>query len=161
MLSNVNNLTFKGRISPLSGSSENLTVSQATSMLNVFVGDTGSGSLKGLVPATISGDGVKYLKGDGTWGIISGSTFGGGTVTGPTQFTNGLTANTISSTNYLNLPTDVSVTGGTYSNGTAIFANTTGGTFNLTGITSTNIPVKSLGVVTYSKIHFINTTVFW
>jgi hypothetical protein len=27
MLSNVNNLTFKGRISPLSGSSENLTVS--------------------------------------------------------------------------------------------------------------------------------------
>jgi hypothetical protein len=31
-------------------------------MLNVFVGDTGSGSLKGLVPATISGDGVKYLK---------------------------------------------------------------------------------------------------
>jgi hypothetical protein len=47
------------------------------------------------------------------------------------QFT-GLTANTISSTNYLNLPTDVSVTGGTYSNGTAIFANTTGGTFNLT-----------------------------
>jgi hypothetical protein len=61
---------------------------------------------------------VKYLKGDGT--IISGSTFGGGTVTGPTQFTNGLTANTISSTNYLNLPTDVSVTG-MYSNGTAIF----------------------------------------
>jgi hypothetical protein len=53
-------------------------------MLNVFVGDTGSGSLKGLVPATISGDGVKYLKGDGTWGI-SGSTFGGGTVTGPTH----------------------------------------------------------------------------
>jgi hypothetical protein len=43
---NVNNLTFKGRISPLSGSSENLTVSQATSMLNVFVGDTGSGSLR-------------------------------------------------------------------------------------------------------------------
>jgi hypothetical protein len=32
------------------------------------------------------------------------------------------------------------------------------GTFNLTGITST-IPVKSLGVVTYSKIQdFINTT---
>jgi hypothetical protein len=37
-------------------------------MLNVFVGDTGSGSLKGLVPATISGDGVIF-KG-GTWGII-------------------------------------------------------------------------------------------
>jgi hypothetical protein len=32
MLSNVNNLTFKGRISPLSGSSENLTVSS-----NIYV----------------------------------------------------------------------------------------------------------------------------
>jgi hypothetical protein len=99
---------------------------------------------------------VKYLKGDGTWGIISGSTFGGGTVTGPTQFTNGLTANTISSTNYLNLPTDVSVTGGTYSNGTAIFANTTGGTFNLTSIT-TNIPVKSLVLLHIVKYKILLT----
>jgi|TARA_R110000796_G_scaffold191233_1_gene307889 hypothetical protein len=32
--------------------------------------------------------------------------------------------------------TDVTVTGGTYSNGTAIFTNTTGGTFNVTGFST-------------------------
>jgi len=59
----------------------------------------------------------------------------GGTVTGGTIFTNGLTANTISATTYLNLPvsTDVFVTGGTYSNGDATFTNNTGGTFNVNG----------------------------
>jgi hypothetical protein len=43
----------------------------------------------------------------------------------------GLTANTISATTYLNLPSsaggsDIRVTGGTYSNGTALFTNNTG-----------------------------------
>ena len=32
--------------------------------------------------------------------------------------------------------TDITITGGTYSNGTAIFTNTTGGTFNVTGFTT-------------------------
>ena len=66
-------------------------------------------------------------------GNTSGS-FTGGTVTGPTIFTNGLTSNTISATTYLNLPIDVFVTGGTYSAGTATFTNNTGGTFDVTGI---------------------------
>ena len=42
-------------------------------------------------------------------------------------------AYTISSTTYQNLPTDVRVTGGTYSNGTSTFTNNTGGTFNVNG----------------------------
>ena len=45
----------------------------------------------------------------------------------------GLSASTISATTYQNLPTDIRVTGGTYSNGTAIFTNNTGGTFNVVG----------------------------
>jgi hypothetical protein len=73
----------------------------------------------------------------------------GGTVTGNTIFQSGLTANTlnvtgntllsgltattISATTYFNLPTDIRVTGGTYTNGTATFTNNTGGTFNVTG----------------------------
>jgi hypothetical protein len=65
-----------------------------------------------------------------------GTTFTGGTVTGPTIFTNGLTANTFSATTYLGLPTDIRVTGGTYSAGTAEFTNNTGGTFSLTGFTT-------------------------
>jgi hypothetical protein len=57
----------------------------------------------------------------------------GGTVTGPTIFQSGLTANTISATTYYNLPTDVFVTGGTYASGNAIFTNNTGGTFTVSG----------------------------
>ena len=63
-------------------------------------------------------------------------TFSGGTVTGPTTFTNGLTATTISATTYQNLPTDITITGGTYGGGTATFRNNTGGTFTVTGFLS-------------------------
>ena len=70
----------------------------------------------------------------------SGGSFTGGTVTGPTTFTNGLTANTISATTYYNLPIDIYTTGGTYNNNTFTFTNNTGGTFStlfntLTGVT--------------------------
>ena len=71
-----------------------------------------------------------------TYQNLPSSTFSGGTVTGPTIFTNGLTANTISATTYQNLPTDIRVTGGTYSAGTITFTNNTGGTFNVTGLTT-------------------------
>ncbi len=46
----------------------------------------------------------------------------------------GLTVNgVLSATTYLGLPTDIRVTGGTYSNGTSVFTNNTGGTFNVSG----------------------------
>ena len=61
----------------------------------------------------------------------------GGSVTGSTTFTNGLTANTISATTYQNLPKDIFVTGGTYSNGSTTFTNNTGGTFTITGFSTT------------------------
>jgi hypothetical protein len=67
---------------------------------------------------------------------VDKKSFTGGTVTGATNFTGGLTANTISATTYLGLPIDLTVTGGTYDNGTAIFTNNTGGTFNVTGFVS-------------------------
>ncbi len=46
---------------------------------------------------------------------------------------NSVTATTISATTYLGLPIDLYITGGTYSNGTTIFTNNTGGTFNVNG----------------------------
>jgi hypothetical protein len=67
-------------------------------------------------------------------GFSTGANFTGGTVSGATRFTNGLTANTISATTYLGISTqDTFVTGGTYSAGIAIFRNNTGGTFNVSG----------------------------
>jgi len=55
-------------------------------------------------------------------------------VGGNVLISSGLTANTISATTYQNLPTDIRVTGGTYSGSTIIFTNNTGGTFNVTGL---------------------------
>jgi hypothetical protein len=63
----------------------------------------------------------------------SGGFFTGGTVSGATNFTDGLSANTISATTYYNLPTDIYTTGGTYNSGSATFTNNTGGTFTVTG----------------------------
>jgi hypothetical protein len=65
-----------------------------------------------------------------------GGTFTGGTVTGSTSFTSGLSANTISATTYYNLPIDIRVTGGTYTNGTTTFTNNSGGTFSVSGFST-------------------------
>ena len=62
--------TIKGRVAGSgSGSAQNLTGTQATTILDAFTGDSGSGGLKGLVPAPASGDTAlrKFLKADGTW----------------------------------------------------------------------------------------------
>lgn len=57
------------------------TPTQVTADLIAFIGDSGSGGTKGMVPAPASGDAAagKYLKADGTWTTVSGAA--GGTVT--------------------------------------------------------------------------------
>jgi hypothetical protein len=67
-------------------------------------------------------------------GFSTATTFTGGVVSG-------LTATTISATTYQGLPTDIRVTGGTYSSGTAVFTNNTGGTFNVTGFKTSDLVV--------------------
>ena len=57
----------------------------------------------------------------GLTGGTGGGTFTGGTVTGPANFTNGLTANTISASTYQNLPVSA------VTSGTGISATTSGG----------------------------------
>lgn len=68
--------TIKGRTTAGTGDPEDLTVAQATAMLNAVVGDSGAGGTKGLVPAPSAGDAAagKFLKADGTWQV--GSTVG-------------------------------------------------------------------------------------
>jgi len=95
--------------------------------------------------------GIEYINKDGinTWAFLydssmsigGGGSSSGGTVTGATIFTGGLTASTISAgtitaTNYQNLPLDIRVTGGTYNNGTATFINNSGETFTVIGFTT-------------------------
>lgn len=92
-----------------------------------------------------------------TGGSMSGDylPLSGGTVTGNTVFNLGLSANTISATTYQNLPIDIRVTGGTYSNGSVTFTNNTGGTFNVTGFyTGTTDNDRYVTGFTYSSNTF-------
>lgn len=64
---------IKGRVTAGTGDPEDLTGTQATTLLDTVVGDSGSGGTKGLVPAPAAGDAAanKYLKADGTWSTVS------------------------------------------------------------------------------------------
>lgn len=68
--------TFKGRTTAATGNVEDLTATQATAILNTFVGDSGSGGTKGLVPAPASGDATKFLRGDATYASAAAATDG-------------------------------------------------------------------------------------
>ena len=67
--------TFKANNTGSTANALDITATQATAMLNVMVGDTGSGGTKGLVPAPASGDASagKFLKADGTYAIPIGA----------------------------------------------------------------------------------------
>ena len=69
----------------------------------------------------------------------------------------GVTTNTISATTYQNLPIDIRVTGGTYSNGTAILTNNTGGTFNVTGFYTGATDIFTTGA-TYNNANTLTFT---
>jgi hypothetical protein len=79
-----------------------------TPSANLQVGGTGTTGTFKYVDGNESNGYVLTSDNDGnaTWQPSSGggSVFTGGTVNGPTNFTNGLTANTISATTYYNLP---------------------------------------------------------
>ncbi len=79
-LSQIATQTFLGRTSGSTGDVETLSATQATAILNVFGADSGSGGVKGLVPATVSGDATKFLKGNGTWAAPTGGGGGGGSL---------------------------------------------------------------------------------
>jgi hypothetical protein len=101
--------------------------------------------------------------GNANWGPISGSSNGnylslsGGTVTGETIFTSGVTANTISATTYQNLPPTpfLPLSGGTV----------TGDTNFTSGLTGTSIVVNSFnytwaGPVVGSIFSYFNDTIY-
>lgn len=75
--------TFRGRVTAGTGNIENLSVTQATAMLNAYVGATaGTPGTKGLVPAAAAGDEGKFLAGDGTWQTGGGGGGGGAPIAG-------------------------------------------------------------------------------
>jgi hypothetical protein len=88
-LANVPTATFKGRTTAGTGVPEDLTVTQATALLNAVVGDSGAGGTKGLVPAPAAGDAAddKFLSADGTWAVPPNPLKAYGVFTGTTGAT--------------------------------------------------------------------------
>jgi microcystin-dependent protein len=68
-LANMATQTIKGRTTAGTGEPEDLTATQATAILDPVTGDSGSGGVKGLVPAPAAGDAAaaRYLSAAGTW----------------------------------------------------------------------------------------------
>ena len=72
-LANVSTATIKGRVSASTGDPEDLTGTQATTLLDVF-----TSSLKGLAPSSGGGT-TNFLRADGTWAAPAGGGGGGAT----------------------------------------------------------------------------------
>jgi len=79
-----------------------------------------------------------------------GSIFTGGTVTGATTFTAGLTTNSISATTYLGLP-NTTFTGGTVAGETTFTAGLTATSISATTYYGLPVPVGPITSVTYSE----------
>jgi hypothetical protein len=73
--------TVKANLTGSPAQPSDVTLASFTSSLAVFTGDSGSGGVKGLVPAPAAGDSAagKFLKADGTWSVPSGGGGGGAT----------------------------------------------------------------------------------
>jgi hypothetical protein len=118
MLAQVPTSTFHGRVTAATGNVENLTGTQATTLLNVF-----TTSLKGLAPASGGGT-TNFLRADGTWAAPSG---GSGTVTSVSVVSaNGLAGTVATATTTPAITLSTTVTGLLKGNGTAISAAVAG-----------------------------------
>lgn len=80
MLAQIATATFKGRTSTGIGNVEDLTVTEATAMLNLF---STTATTKGLVPGSNGVANTNFLRADGTWAVPAGGGGGGGTTTNP------------------------------------------------------------------------------
>lgn len=92
------------------------------------------------------------------------NSFTGGTISGSTEFTNGLTANTLT-VNGINITGDTYTTGGTYSAGTIDFNYNSGGGYQVIGlytgqtsyVNSLNVGIGLSGNSTTGNITIVNT----
>ncbi len=116
-------LTIKGNATGGTANPTDLSVTAVTAMLNAFVGDSGAGGTKGLVPAPAAGDTAagKFLKADGVWTVPAG----GGDVVGPASATD---------------------------NGFARFDGTTGKILKDSAATIVNADVDAAAAIAYSKL---------
>jgi hypothetical protein len=146
LFNTVTGLTTNGNLT-VTGTTSSSTISATTYQnLPTDVRVTGGTYSAGTISFTNNTGGTFNVTGltTGSTSTVSGNflPLSGGTVTGGTIFTDGLTANTISATTYQNLPTDTRVTGSTYNNNTFTSTNNTGGTYSVLFNTVTGLTVN-------------------
>jgi hypothetical protein len=126
------------------------TITGGTTTINGNLTVTGNTSLQSLTAGTSTINGNLTVTGNTSLQSLTAGTStinGNLTVTGNTSL-QGLTATTISATTYQNLPTDIRVTGASYSNNTFTYTNNTGGTFSVLFNTLTGLTVNGNLTVT-------------
>lgn len=99
-----------------------LSAASATALLSVMVGDSGSGGVKGLVPAPAAGDAAagKFLKADGTYAVPPGGSGGSpGGSSGQLQYNNAGAFGGMSGTAWDDTNRALTITGATVA-GTAL-----------------------------------------
>jgi hypothetical protein len=131
MLAQIASGTFHGRVTASTGNIENLTGTQATTLLDVF-----TSTLKGLVPSPGAAGSTKFLREDGTWVVPAGG--GGGTTT------NALTINNSGSG---------AVSGTTFNGSSAVTIS-----YNTIGAQALNSNLTSLSTLTFVSTSFIKMT---
>jgi hypothetical protein len=87
VIASIANNTLFGNVSGATAQPTSISGEQTAAILPVVIGDSGSGGVKGLVPAPAAGDAAagKYLDSDGTWSVPAAGSFlplSGGTLTG-------------------------------------------------------------------------------
>jgi hypothetical protein len=98
---------------------------------------------------------TNLLEGQNAAGTTTSFIRADGAFSGTSIYGTALSATTISATTYQNLPTDITITGATYSNNTFTYRNNTGGTFNVlfntvTGLT-VNGNISTTGVTSFGN----------
>jgi hypothetical protein len=98
--------------------------------------------------STYSNNTLTFTNNTGGTFNVNFNTFTGATINGNLSVTGTTSSGTISATTYQNLPTEVFVTGATYSNNTFTYRNNTGGTFNVLFNTLTGATINGNLTVT-------------
>lgn len=119
--------TIKGNNTAGTANAADLTLAQATAMLNVMTGGASTG-LKGLVPAQVAGDITLFLRGDATWASPTAVTSAYGVI-----YLNAATATTTSGNNAWSKITAYDTDG--------LSSNTT-----VDGVTNKQITVTNTGI---------------
>ncbi|NBP66057.1 MAG: hypothetical protein EBU66_15520, partial [Bacteroidetes bacterium] len=146
--------TLWNNLSGLTGFSA-VTYSDYTTVINNR-SSAGQNFINAWTASTIEGV-SGYTSANANWRIFQlnpGGLFTGGTVTGPTIFLNGLSANTISATTYYNLPSITGLylplSGGTVFGDTFFSSGLTANTLNVTGLTKTS-GITSTAAITFPQ----------